>query len=1171
MKKERIGKRILRCFLAGVLCVAMAAGYIPSSVVKANPGSTERPDTEDLELNKSIKLQDDGTYKITMEAYATGQTTVHQDREGVPLDIVLVLDQSGSMSYDFGEGTQVTGYTQKYGANTKIKNVYNYSITKDLWYKDGDNYYKVTVYPYWSSGHREWRYTMSYNKNGQVTYLRSNVGGDTNIGCTLYEQNLTTVQKKRLDALQDSVNNFIDSVQADGTLNEVNHRIAIAGFSSYSYYNKDKDRTYYYKNTEILTGVGTIPPTDPVSNNAGVSYYPNNKAYNGVQYSPNTGGYNTACGNALQDISTQGGFLNTKAAVSYLTAHGGTQTDHGMAMAKDIMERRAETTYIDRAGNQRDRQKVVILFSDGEPTGSGAAFDKSTADKAVEYAKNLKDNQTKVFSIGIFNGAKNDPVSSGITYNYDGYGNASINNEGYGSDSLVTASNKFMHYVSSNYPNATSTTAAGNRASGSNFYKTAGNPRDLDDVFQSIYTEIGTGSTSVDLDDTAVLKDTISEYFNIAGKNKVTAYTVDGTTTDDENYTWGTTKTSMASSNISLEGKTIKVKGFNYKDNFITKAHPGKKLVVEAIVTADELAAGAGVIPSNVGPTGDSSNPDGTKGDGAGVYAVSTEGGVTTETPAEYFEVPHISIPSNAYVLDFGKSVSIAQSEYTGITSFSGMSQSLSARPSNDAITGSYGKTERGTSGKAFKYTPTTFCWNGIDTVYGLGQLSDQAAEKTERNQDYQWNQTKFVPATSVYYEDDFGTASSNSEVNIVYTGSWSTEGVSKNDEQSYKSSTSTNKDNYGWDEVYRNDSGHSNGSAHVVNGQGSFDKNNSNAKAEFTFTGTGADIYSRTNLTTGQVMAAVYKVNSNGQAEDEAEQVFIVDNLYESGDLYQIPTLALKMDEYGKYKVVITVSTNVTEQTEDARSTYYLDGIRVYNPMDVSGGDAAKYYRDDSELNPLIVEFRDVLLNKENALNAVTSKDVTQGAVFIDKINNSIQLEDALATFQNYGPKNEVYLKKGNMVAFHVNEDKIGENGTKNSKVLVGIKAPEGTATVKVNNTAQIIRTATDMYYVVTPDADGNVVISNDSDNLIALTKIKVTDVTSGLDDSFIESNETLADAIETYAGTKAVETNTLPVEETTKIYSGNVTTTDSKDAKTSSVSNVWSQLKKNVAAFLG
>ena len=130
----------------------------------------------------------------------------------------------------------------------------------------------------------------------------------------------------------------------------------------------------------------------------------------------------------------------------------------------------AANSFIDTIAKQNEsiegvgRQHRVVFFTDGKPT-SYSDFDSKVANDAVTAAKNMKDGKATVYTIGIFNGA--DP-KAGVQ------------------DSKTSEENKFMHAVSSNYPNATAWNAHGTRAENSDYYKSAANADELKKVFDDI-------------------------------------------------------------------------------------------------------------------------------------------------------------------------------------------------------------------------------------------------------------------------------------------------------------------------------------------------------------------------------------------------------------------------------------------------------------------------------------------------------------------------------------------------------------------------------------------------------------------------------------------------------------------------------------------------------------
>lgn len=281
-----------------------------------------------------------------------------------------------------------------------------------------------------------------------------------------------------------------------------------------------------------------------------------------------------------------------KTAVSALRAAGATAADYGMQHAQTIIN----------GAKDDGRQKVVIMFTDGEPNHD-QNFDGTVANAAITASKAIKDDKAIVYTIGCFGGQA-------------------------GSSDVDT----YMNYVSSNYPNAASMDNGGAKANPANYYKTVSSAADLNNIFTDISQTIG--GTPVKLGSTSVLRDVISDYFKLpegADKNSITAYSVDCTAVkDDGTYTWSANHDGTKYS-VTVEGKTINVTGFDYAANWVGKdtttgeMHtPAKKLVVQIPIVPEQDATGS--VKTN--------------GDASGIYADST-----VKDPVEKFPSPVVYIP----------------------------------------------------------------------------------------------------------------------------------------------------------------------------------------------------------------------------------------------------------------------------------------------------------------------------------------------------------------------------------------------------------------------------------------------------------------------------------------------------------------------------------------------
>ena len=434
-----------------------------------------------------------------------------------------------------------------------------------------------------------------------------------------------------------------------------------------------------------------------------------------------------------------------------------------------------------------------------------------------------------------------------------------------------------------------------------------------------------------------------------------------------------------------------------------------------------------------------------------------------------------------AFVIDYGKPVTYSydkvftQKNYTNV--------SIGKDGAQESI-GQYGTMTNNFNNKNITYTLNKFM-NGVDQFVFKQIIPSKDDKGNTYNADIYTN-VSMIPATSVYYEDDFGAENNgNPSVSIVWGGKdsngnsvWKKDGTSQNEKQD-----STNI-KYGWDSTYEDDTKYSNGSSHWTDTY--------RATAKFRFTGTAVDVYSTTNKGVGVITARLMRVNKDNSLTGVDSKS--IDNQSVSsgnGDYYQIPTLTFDGLEYGTYEVTIVVLP-YTEKDGTVRGKYCLDGIRVYNPLNPSKLEpvAADAYKEAGESNAKYISLRKSLINEGN-ISEITSE--IKGCVFIDKSKDKVSDEtNSVDTYRDYGPKNEVYLANNHGVAFTVKN-----YNPETDKVFVGLKSITGketNVTITGEKTPKSISSASDLYYEVTPDSDGNVLIKNITDNILSVTKVRIT-----------------------------------------------------------------------------
>ena len=832
----------------------------------------------------------------------------------------------------------------------------------------------------------------------------------------------------RQKALQDAAKSFIENVATNAANKKVDHKIAIVSFGSDATVKSDFVSLYSQSDSsQNVTGKNALTAT-------------------------------------IDSLGRE--------------PKGATRTDLGMKKANELI-----------TSTDNSRNRVVVVFTDGYPTSS-SEFNISVADEAISAGKKLKDKNAKIYTVGIFEGADVSQVSGtssdNVGQNWKVYGVLS----GESSDGMDAACNRFLNYLSSNFRNATSIgiklknywlveyyeiTQKFER-NNNKYYMTASDRTGLSEIFEKISDEVSAGKTDVTLDESAVAKDIMSDDFNLPKNitDNVKVYTEDYKGKDTSNNLIWENRQPLDNPSVSSDPtkKSISVSGFSYKDNYIVDGKgsvptSGKKLII--VIT--------GVTAKHAGMDMYTNNSNSAIYDG--------EGG-----KVKAFPMPQESISSTSYVLDYGKTVSTAASDY-GVQAVtianadepSPYNPNDSENPTNINLNGEYGTFA--ISEGALNYTPGKINWDGIDTGYVFGQQSD--------SNDYKWEEVNFMPASSVYYEDDFAktaNTSNDSDISIVWGGTWSQD-TSSIGTIGGQTQSSTNE-RYGWDDSYQGNLGYSNGSATKTDEKG--------ATATFTFTGTGVDVYSRTNGAVGLICAELYSgkgaFKADGTTYKPTLKTQYIDNVSTSGDYYQIPTLSFENLDYGTYTVVITAGA----KGQGSAGTYYLDGIRVYNPLQGNATAENAYDKaEPGESNAQYIKLRDTLL--ANGFGSIGEGETTvPGSVFIDDINGTSVTDGTKDDYEKYGPKNEVYLAPGQAIAFEIDGY---EKATTKPNVFVGLKALDNATVVTFTNgddgvSQENINSASDLYYPVTPTSSGKVIIRNTGSNLLSITKLRVTNASS-------------------------------------------------------------------------
>lgn len=643
MKKTKI--------LSLLLCLSLfCALIVPGTRAYAD----NAPDSG-MKISKTATANNDGSYTITLEAFATGSKVITEQKTDIPTDIVLVIDQSGSMKDPIG-GYTYTAYRKGSGWNSRnYHNEEYYPLrhnggSENLWHKLNNNEYIAvsveqkmvyTAISGWSN--------RKYNDNQNSLYCL--VSGEYKSVTVKREGHLFSADEywHTVDGQQilyttgdDSIPNFgqyaplyqsvkkyIYSYTLNGATTVIEESFGDGSSPDTQFYRRDYSssagdtRLNALKNaaTTFANAVATKAagedgdinaPADNVNHRIAVVGFASGQRYNGTNYNYNNTEvfvgsnqyrYGTAAqgqyGNAFQNMNTSTGVGNVSASIEALSADGGTLTNLGLEMGNGIFG-------ANPIAEGEKRNRVVIVFSDGVPGWSG--YDSDTANSAITQAGTAKNTYgATVYTIGIFPGA--DATSAG---NQNG-------NE-------TEKANWFMQRVSSNtqYPQSPS------------YYLSAADAGTLNSIFQQISNQIETGGAETTLGSETVVKDIISPYFTLPAGTTASGIRIDTyacTGKDGNTYTWSGTSGGPGGATATVDGDQVSVTGFDFSENWCgteTDAQGNSTVRGNKLVISFEVSPKSGFLGGNEVITNAS----------AGIY----ENG-SAQTPVMTFEQPKVNVP----------------------------------------------------------------------------------------------------------------------------------------------------------------------------------------------------------------------------------------------------------------------------------------------------------------------------------------------------------------------------------------------------------------------------------------------------------------------------------------------------------------------------------------------
>jgi len=829
-----------------------------------------------------------------------------------------------------------------------------------------------------------------------------------------------------------------------------------------------------------------------------------------VQFGGSTGFYNTSSSlsttdyaNAFWSTSNASGLQSviSNLTTSELTTNDGIEFTY----VNNILT----NSGIDYTGADSKRNVAVIYLSDGVAGADSQSATTAAADNIIAKAFTAKKLGAFVYTVMI------------------------------GADGTTFNRNLFMEAVSSKYAEAVSMTNLGGQSvDGVNYAlnlatTNINNFINFGDVaLEEVSSNNGVGLENLDAN--SYLREQLSEAFKFPENTADYAVKVElvpgvfdkiGRFAFDEKS--ATTDHSVTHT-LDTANRTVTVTNYNYAEQYIGKNRttPGNKLrITISGLLANEKADIQNTSINDISTTGIYKNEAAMKNNVA-----------FKKLPTSYF-----NIPEYIYVLDYDLPMYDAD--------VNGTLKSVDGAPAKQSTY----KTERSTDD-----IKLTFVNNNQDMTYelnsGVYNETDNTSYCLIQREDgtYDWFKLNIVPASNVLYEETRFNSIPKDDA-----AAWTSSGSPL---KTYQSLSNEN-DRYGYDKDFENNGlGNSNGTVKTTTVNSNTKRSET---LTFSYTGTGFDLMAACGQNTGMQIVKITKVEGTtktpvkalivdtyyngtllnqvpiaryegdyGTYDVEVTAAYlstaqgvtgsravstnsllggVIKNFSTKAEGYSVQGILDELDiDIPADEVELTwfddnsvlnggtgpacagSKARSTSAQADIDLTCYVDGIRVYNPL---GADSSQYI--ESEKNALY-------FNVIDELAKVNDGAITGEGAFAAYVTGELEPDAdgkipdlSYANYQSVGPQHEVYLEnatdKSHAVSFKVNVP------NESSRVMISLRAVNGSTTAKINDIDFAINTATEQYFDITPyltvDANGDAVvtITNIGTGILSVNNLKL------------------------------------------------------------------------------
>lgn len=663
MKKQRVLALLLGLTL---LCTAVIPSVFAADGDSSNNG---------MVINKTATANNDGSYTIQLEAYATGSKIITEVTEDIPTDIVLVLDQSGSMDALIGT-VSFEPYEDKnnwlVGTTYHTRNQDYYEVrangdNPNLYYPLGDGSYASV--------------SVQLDQNVTYTEITNGRNNSTQGGATNYWENRNNLYALVGGQYQQVT---VTRTSSDGTYTYKIGDVVIAtsdGRRGQPKFTGTDDGYLYVASADTSKNVYTYTYTDAegvlqtIGTSTGATTRPtfgeNNTAFYQKVIDNNAGGsrlnalktaVTTFANNVAQKAKGADGELGTEddvnhrvAVVGFATGDYTNNSDYPTYENTELFIGATQYNYNEKASsyygsafqdmNTQAGYNNVIASKDALAARGATYINYGMMMANGIFAANpLEEGEQRnrvvvVFTDGVpgYSSYDSTVASSAIT-------EANTTKTNYGATVYTVGIFTGADATSADNANGTDTQKANwfmqnlssNNGTPQNpsYYLSAADADTLKNIFQQISDQIESGGSSTTLSSVTVIKDIIAPAFTLpegASASDITLETYACTGKSGDAYTWSKNDTAIGAT-ATVSGDQVSVTGFDFAENYVGTVtsgsgttYRGNKLVISFTVKPKSGFLGGNNVYTNTN---------------AGVYENSS-----ATNPVMTFPQPQVNVP----------------------------------------------------------------------------------------------------------------------------------------------------------------------------------------------------------------------------------------------------------------------------------------------------------------------------------------------------------------------------------------------------------------------------------------------------------------------------------------------------------------------------------------------